>query len=102
MPPPPPSIHAGTEYELPCPEALLAATLAYMTAHAQGCCEQHRLRMGAKVVDSLATLAEHPLLSPPFRNALWDLNVHWRRIDDGAQRAHGSAPLFHAAPGAMQ
>lgn len=102
MPPTPPPARSGTEYELPCPEALLAATLAYMTAHAQGCCDQHRLRMGAKVVDSLATLADHPLLSPQFRTAMWDLNVHWRRIHDGAQRARGGAPLFHATVETMQ
>lgn len=87
--------------EVPCPEALLASTLTYMTAHAQACCDHHRTLITRAVTDNLALLAEHPLLSPPFRGALWELGVQWRRMAAPAAAPRPVAQL-HAAPGTLQ
>lgn len=94
---------AGDAADLPCAEALLTGALAFMTAHAQACCEPHRQQMTRKTISTLAMLAEHPVLSPDFRAALADLNVLWRRIEDNAGRAEQArfAAAPHAAPGAI-
>jgi len=90
------------EMELPCAEALLAGTLALMTGHAQACCENHRGLMNRKIVAQLGLLAEHPVLSPAFRTALWNLRTHWQIL---LERGHPPAPdtrLWHASPGVVQ
>ena len=92
------------EYRMPCAEALLAGTLALMTAHAQGCCEPHRLLLTRKVAEHLAQLGAHPMLSQQFRHVLGNLQTLWQ-----LQLEKGAAPtvprddrLWHAAPGAVQ
>lgn len=88
------------QHELPCPEALLAATLTFMTAHAQACCEHHRQLITDRVAGNLAMLSEHPLLSPHFRAGLWDLASQWRQVR-GVVQPHPTSQL-HAAPGTVQ
>lgn len=70
------------EYLMPCAQALLAATLALMTGHAQ--CEQalQRTLMAKKIRSNLFFLAENPTLSPAFRviaqrmHKAWDAFLH--------------------------
>lgn len=92
------------EYHLPCAEALLAGTLALMTGRAQACCDNHRQLMTGKIVANLSQLAEHAILSPQFRAALWNLHTHWEVM----QRQGHAAPaerdtrLWHASPSSFQ
>ena len=59
------------EYVLPQIEALLAGTLALMTALAQANAQcTHRELMAAKVRDNLTQLAMHPQLSGTLRTVL--------------------------------
>lgn len=95
---------ADGDWRRACPEALLASTLALMTAHAQGCCEPHRRQVARKVAEHLGQLGAHPLLSQQFRGVLGNLQTLWQ-----LQLERGGAPvaprderLWHAAPGAVQ
>lgn len=88
------------EYELPCAEALLGATMAVMTAHAQACCDQRRALLAQKAASGLAALAEHPAFSPGFRTAAGDLREHWQRMNDVAMARRDAA--MHMAPATLQ
>jgi hypothetical protein len=78
------------EERLPCAEAILAGTLALMTAHAQAACNVQRQRMAQKVELNLAGLAEYPALSLHFRLALSALTAHWQLLEhqDKSVREH--------------
>ena len=93
------------EYAMPCAEAVLAATLALMTGHAQTCCDGRRALMARKIVSSLALLSEHPLLSPQFKTMLWNLRERWREQVESTQTAQAGQSdqgLWHASPSAVQ
>jgi hypothetical protein len=94
--------HPHQEYELPCAEALLAGTLALMTAHVQACCDGHRARIVDKVNDNLAQLAGNCALSPPFRTALWNLRIHWQMLKDAAPLPARDPQLWHAGTHSVQ
>ena len=68
------------EERVPSAEAILAGTLALMTAHAEAACSVQRRRMAQKVELNLAGLAEHPALSLHFRLALSALKAHWQLL----------------------
>lgn len=86
---------ADDDIALPCIEALLAATLALMTGYAEhagtpsggdtGRCDpahqEMRHALAAKVTAQLFHLSEHPLLSPAFRGAIWQLRGHWQAVE---------------------
>lgn len=97
-------IEGEQEYHLPCAEALLAGTLALMTGHAQACCDNHRQLMNAKIVSNLSQLAEHSILSPQFRAALWNLRSHWEvmRRERAAAATASDPRLWHASPSSFQ
>lgn len=92
-----------TEYVLPCAEALIAAALALMTAHAQAGCEVRRSVMEAKIVANLSQLEHQCVLTPQFRAAMRSLRAHWETI-----RGHGEAftardkRFWHPAPALFQ
>lgn len=65
------------EYEMPCAEALLAGTLALMTAYAQSSRDGHRVLMARKVATNLQVLAQHPQLSHAFKTMLSRLLGRW-------------------------
>ena len=71
------SSQGDEEYEMPCAEALLAGTLALMTAYAQSSREGHRGMMAKKVASNIQVLAQHPLLSHGFKTMLARLQVRW-------------------------
>ncbi len=75
-----------TEIPLPCDEALLAATLALMSAYAGPAADaridaaaQRRL-MARKIVSNLALLCGHPQLSPGLRQVAGTLHRHWSTL----------------------
>lgn len=85
------------EYELPCAEALLAGTLALMTAYAQNCCGERRGLLAGKIAANLSSLGRHAGLSDPFRASVGKLHTQWVRMSPGT-----GEPLWHAMPSSVQ
>lgn len=99
-----PLLNQDEEYQLPCAEALLAGTLALMTAHVQAC-DTHRVLMARRIGGQLRELAAHPMLSPQFKTMLWNLGARWG--GEGGQtapeaRPASERPLWHATPDTVQ
>jgi hypothetical protein len=77
------------EISLPCAQALLAGTLALMSAYAaplagatsatDAAC---RTQMARKIVENLCFLREHPGLATPMRSVVTKLHVHWSTLAD--------------------
>lgn len=88
------------EYLLSSAEAILAGTLALMTAVAQGCCDGHRQSIREKVIANLAQLEKHEQLSQQFRVVASRLAQHWHALGAGQDLIVYRA--WHAAPGAVQ
>ena len=77
------------EYVLPCAEALVAGTLALMTAYAQGSPSCHgRPLMAAKLVSNLIRLSNHPAFTPTMHTVLNLLCGSWQ------QQVTGNAPTM--------
>jgi hypothetical protein len=77
------------EIALPCAQALLAGTLALMSAYAAplaggASAPDCRLQMARKVVENLVMLREHPGLAPAMRAVVAKLQVHWAALAEGA------------------
>lgn len=68
---------SGQEYVMPCAEAVLMATMALMTGHAQNKNEQHIQWIAHKIGVNLDILASHPSLSDGFKKALKRLVTAW-------------------------
>lgn len=67
----------------PSPEALIAGTLALMTAWADPCPraqlapDQLRQLLARKVVSHLFFLQHHPLVTPHLRQSIARVRLHW-------------------------
>jgi hypothetical protein len=89
------------EYVMPCAEAVLMATLALMTGHAQNKNEQHLQWMAHKIGANLEILASHPDLSVGFKKALKRLVANWSQPTWGEASActkdRGAASYLPAA-----
>jgi hypothetical protein len=83
-------------YEMPCAEAVLAATLALTSALAQGSCEPHRSDMVARIVAHLQQLTHNPMLSEGFKAMLWNLRSTWQLAQDNERAVARSLSLCHA------
>ena len=96
----------GEEYSMPCAEALLAGTLALMTAYVQACCDSHRDAMVRKIVANLQFLAEQPSLTPHFRTLVQSLQQRWMdQISVGPaalEVTQAQRVLWHVAPEILQ
>lgn len=91
------------EFVLRHAEAVLAGTLALMTALVQGCCDAHRPAIRRKVIANLAELEQHAALSQQFRAMASHLQQHWYALEKGAAPARPQeAQLWHRPPGVMQ
>lgn len=97
-------IEASTEevYYLPSAEALLAGTLALMTGHAQACSSHTRQRMATKIVSNLSDLTQHPVLSPQFQAAVWNLRKHWEALQAQSAATATDPQTWHAQPSSLQ
>jgi hypothetical protein len=101
-------LHPCEEHELPCIEAVLAGTLALMTGYSQALqaelCPQRRIGLGQKIGDNLALLADHPQLSPGFRQVLLGLQRRWHLMSECTTQAafDAGASLQMAAPARLQ
>lgn len=82
---PPPALDADSadELQLPDADALVAGTVALMTAWADPCPQarlpmpQLRQLLARKVVSNLFFLQHHPGVSPGLRQALSQAHRHW-------------------------
>jgi hypothetical protein len=92
------------EHELPAVEAVLAGTLALMTGYGQALQAdlhpEQRLQMGAKIVQNLALLADHPALSETFQRIVLGLRARWRLMSEcTAQASPQNSPQAAPEPG---
>ena len=88
------------EFVLNSTEAILARTLALMTAMVQGCCHAHRQAIREKVIANLCELELRGEVSQQFRAFTSHLQQHWLAID-----AHSTMPHvrdWHEQPDAVQ
>lgn len=80
------------------PEALIANTLALMSAYAHCSCGNRR-RIEGRIVDHLHALSTHPLLSESFRSLAWQLTEQWAQVVRGGAQPDS---LFAPAPATVQ
>lgn len=75
------------DFNLPCAQALLAGTLALMTAYAgpgDGADPPARRSLLArKIVSNLFFLREHPLVDDAMRRVVGKVHAHWVALLDG-------------------
>jgi hypothetical protein len=95
------------EIALPCAQALLAGTLALMSAYAAPLAGATgpsdtacRTQMARKIVENLFFLREHPGLAPPMRSVVTKLHVHWSTLADSARAMPTSSAAATPRPGA--
>lgn len=97
--------HPPDDSTLPCPQAMLAGTLALMSAWAhpaQGCqlgSGQRRPLLARKIISNLFFLQQHPLVSPALRALAGRLHQHWVAGQAGGAPADDCMPVAasHAA-----
>ena len=77
---------------LPSAEAVLAATLALMTGHAQACCEERRWAMLTKTIANLDLVARHPGMSPGFKAVVAQLHGMWLQLLESRQEPAPQSP----------
>lgn len=90
------------EYELPTLEAVLAGTLALMTACAQARCPDQRRSMMGRIVSNMAMLGDQPQLSTQFRCAVGKLRCHWELLLEDGSAPPDPERLRHHAPARLQ
>jgi len=73
--------HDEDAYVLPRTEALLAATLALMTGHAESDCAQQRAQLAFKIGANLLALSDQAGLSTALRALVWRLHGHWEALE---------------------
>jgi len=84
---------------MPCAEAVLMATMALMTGHAQNKNEQHLQWMARKISVNLEILASHPSLSEGFKKALSRLVIAWmRQALKDPSACHKASDTAHVFP----
>jgi hypothetical protein len=105
MPDCPASDHNMTEYAISGLEALLAGTLALMSAYAHGACNKHQELMALKIVSNLTCLQNQASLSEEFRKVLAKVSDSWRQhslLSNNPwlnKAAQAPAHIWHNAPG---
>lgn len=93
------------EYTLPRVEALLAGTLALMTAHVQASDNGQRLLMANKISHNLFSLQHHPGFTPEFALVLARLQKTWQQLAAHAVPAEGGIKTpryWHGAASLVQ
>ena len=84
---------------LPCPGALLAGTLALMTAWADPCGNAHctaarqRHLMARKIVSNLFFLKGHPHVQPMLRNVMANAHRRWVLVAASVEEAAPGEPV---------
>lgn len=86
---------ADQEYELSGAEAVLAATLALMTGHAQSACASQQTWMAHKIRTHLDLLYRHPGLSLELRRMIHSLHHHWQVLAGPSHSCPSSITWSH-------
>jgi hypothetical protein len=79
-------------------DALLAGTLALMTAYAQSCCDGCRTLMARKIVSNLLVLTQRPAAAPALRSMAANLHGCWTRQLQQLQHLQGQEGAVATAP----
>jgi hypothetical protein len=87
------------EYAISGLEAMLAGTLALMSAYAHGACRAHQSLISGKILSNLCCLQAQNALSPEFRKVLSQVGHSWQQhqlmqMDDPAALLSPSAKSF--------
>ncbi|RYF77903.1 MAG: hypothetical protein EOO29_20580 [Comamonadaceae bacterium] len=91
----------SSQYLLSSMEALVAGTLALMTAMVQGPCSEHREAMKRKVLANLAAMERHPSLSQQFHAVAQHLQQHWQSLASTAPGTRDPG-TWHQPPAVVQ
>jgi hypothetical protein len=67
------------EYAISGLEAMLAGTLALMSAYAHGACRAHQSLISGKIQSNLCCLQAQNALSPEFRKVLAQVGSSWHQ-----------------------
>lgn len=97
--------HADDDTDLPLPnlDALVAGTVALMTAWAAPCPEARfdppaqRSLLARKVVSNLYFLQHHPQASEALRRVMANAHAHWVTVAHGAASASACVPTVEAS-----
>ena len=79
---------------LPCPDALIAGTVALMTAWAAPCSscsldvDHQRPLFARKLLSNLLLLQQHPALSPGLRQVMAQAHARWSRSRERGRSEH--------------
>lgn len=105
-------LNEQSNYHMLKAEALLAGTLALMTAHAQCNCPKaisNKDLMTKKIISNLSQLVSHANLTEQFRTMLGNLQNIWLTFEAAQQDAESGDTLagshalhHHAAPSSLQ
>ncbi len=68
-----------SEYAISGLEAMLAGTLALMSAYAHGACKAHQGLISGKILSNLCCLQAQNALSPEFRKVLSQVGISWQQ-----------------------
>lgn len=90
------------DYLMPAADAMLAATLALMTGHAQSQDPRQRACLAEKIAAQLQELGQRADLSPALRPALHELRHHWLRLCQGSAVLWGEPCQWHASAALLQ
>lgn len=90
------------EYTLPLAEALLGATLALMTGHAQSPCSEQKRLMALKIRAHLLKLGEAPGVTPPFRTVVQRMQGCWETLAMDTTDLLPERRLWHTAAPTVQ
>ena len=97
-----------SDYAITGLEAMLAGTLALMSAYAHGACKAHQGLISGKILSNLCCLQAQNSLSPEFRKVLSQVGNSWQQHQltqlDGAPMALAPSPQSFSmdAHGVMQ
>jgi hypothetical protein len=97
-----PNSDSINEYAISGLEAMLAGTLALMSAYAHGACKAHQGLISGKIQSNLCCLQAQNALSPEFRKVLSQVGHSWQQhqimqLDDAPAMLAPSPHSFHLA-----
>jgi hypothetical protein len=105
-----PDVQRDQAHGLPGAEALLAGSLALMTAFAQSRCDGCRTLIVKKIISNLFMLSQHPVAAPGFKVMAMGLHGNWVQQLQQLQTQGEETPpeadqhraLWHATPEVLQ
>lgn len=111
-----PDVQRDQAHGLTGDQALLAGSLALMTAFAQSRCDGCRAQIARKIISKLFMLSQHPMAAPGFKVMAMGLHGNWvQQLQQLQAQAEETPPapglnpevaqhraLWHATPEVLQ